>query len=57
MKGTVLDPDHVFEFGAPVSAKRHQNLFSDEVVPRTDNFNPDLVSWLSGAVGLLHDVY
>jgi hypothetical protein len=26
-------------------------------VPRTDNFNPDLVSWLSGAVGLLHDVY
>lgn len=42
--GSILDPNHVFEFSAPVSAKRHQNLFRNLKVPRTSNFNPDFVS-------------
>lgn len=49
MKGSALDPDHVFEFDAPVSAKRHQHLFEDVKVPRTANFNPDRVSGLATA--------
>lgn len=44
MKGSALDPDHVFEFSAPISAERHQHLFADQTVPRTENFNPDFVS-------------
>ncbi|KAK7752482.1 hypothetical protein SLS62_005635 [Diatrype stigma] len=28
-------------FGAPVAAERHQDLFKDAKIPRTDNFNPD----------------
>lgn len=44
MNGSILDDNPVFEFDAPVSAKRHQHLFQDEKVPRTSNFNPDKVS-------------
>ncbi|KAL2868668.1 uncharacterized protein BJX67DRAFT_380034 [Aspergillus lucknowensis] len=40
MSGSILDPDPVSIFDAPVSAKRHENLFKD-VVPRTKSFNPD----------------
>lgn len=43
MNGTGLDNNPVFSFGAPVSAKRHENLFEDLNVPRTANFNPDQV--------------
>ncbi|KAL5341218.1 arylsulfatase [Aspergillus crustosus] len=49
MSGSILDPDPVFVFGAPVSAKRHEHLFEDVVVPRSKNFNPDTPSganWL-----------
>lgn len=31
-------------FGEPISAERHQQLFQDVKVPRTENFNPDRVS-------------
>ncbi|KAH6706482.1 arylsulfatase [Leptodontidium sp. MPI-SDFR-AT-0119] len=41
MNGSVLDDNHTFEFGSPVSAKRHEHLFKDEKVPRTTSFNPD----------------
>lgn len=27
------------DFSAPISAKRHENLFPDAIVPRTPNFN------------------
>ncbi|KAG0646727.1 Arylsulfatase [Hyphodiscus hymeniophilus] len=37
----IHDPNILFKFGTPVSAKRHQHLFQDEKVPRTKNFNPD----------------
>ncbi|KAL4869248.1 hypothetical protein BDV12DRAFT_208678 [Aspergillus spectabilis] len=40
MSGSILDPDPVFVFDAPVSAKRHEHLFEDVVVPRSENFNP-----------------
>lgn len=43
MNGSILDENPVFEFDAPVSAKRHQHLFQHERVPRTKNFNPDKV--------------
>ncbi|KAI1801373.1 putative arylsulfatase [Daldinia bambusicola] len=39
-----------FEFTEPVPAERHKNLFKDEKVPRTANFNPDQPSganWIS----------
>ncbi|KAI3323033.1 Arylsulphatase [Xylariaceae sp. AK1471] len=29
------------QFGEPIPAKRHQRLFEDVKVPRTENFNPD----------------
>ncbi|KAJ5825997.1 arylsulfatase [Penicillium riverlandense] len=51
MSGSILDPDPVFLYGAPVSAKRHEHLFEDVKVPRTKNFNPDQPS---GANWLLH---
>ena len=37
------------KYGAPIPAARHQHLFEDEIVPRTDNWNPDAPSganWL-----------
>lgn len=37
------------KYGAPMSAARHQHLFDNEIVPRTDNWNPDSpsgASWL-----------
>ena len=43
MTGSILDPDAVFTFDAPVSAERHRHLFQDEKVKRTPNFNPDKV--------------
>lgn len=43
MSGSILDPDPVFLYGAPVSAMRHEHLFEDVKVPRTKNFNPDEV--------------
>jgi hypothetical protein len=43
MSGSILDPDPVFVFDAPVSAKRHEHLFEDVVVLRGKNFNPDHV--------------
>lgn len=49
MNGSVLDDNHTFEFGSPISAKRHEHLFKDEKVPRTVSFNPDKPSganWL-----------
>ncbi|KAI9848176.1 MAG: hypothetical protein M1837_000850 [Sclerophora amabilis] len=36
-------------FTAPIPAKRHENLFADVRVPRTENFNPDKhggASWI-----------
>lgn len=30
----------------PVPAKRHEHLFPDAKVPRTENFNPEMVSFL-----------
>ncbi|KAL3449925.1 alkaline-phosphatase-like protein [Aspergillus insuetus] len=41
MSGSILDPDPVFIFDAPVPAKRHEHLFEDVIVPRGKNFNPD----------------
>ncbi|KAL3486221.1 alkaline-phosphatase-like protein [Aspergillus germanicus] len=41
MSGSILDPDPVFVFDAPVSAKRHEHLFEDVIVPRGKSFNPD----------------
>jgi arylsulfatase A-like enzyme len=40
------DPNEIptndsFRLSAPIPAKRHAHLFSDVVVPRTANFNPD----------------
>jgi arylsulfatase A-like enzyme len=49
MTGSILDPDAVFKFDAPVSAERHEELFKDIKVPRAENFNPDKPSganWL-----------
>lgn len=37
------------KYGAPIPADRHAHLFEDEVVPRSDNWNPDRPSganWL-----------
>ena len=31
------------KFNAPPPAERHRGLFSDAMVPRGDNFNPDVV--------------
>jgi hypothetical protein len=39
--GTIKDS--YFKFGAPISAERHKDLFPNEVVPRTPNFNPEQV--------------
>lgn len=44
MNGTILDPNHTFEYGSPIPAKRHEHLFKEAKVPRTENFNPDVVS-------------
>ncbi|KXJ88871.1 alkaline-phosphatase-like protein [Microdochium bolleyi] len=33
--------DIIRAFSAPIPAKRHEHLFEDAKVPRTDNFNPD----------------
>ncbi|KAJ5263562.1 hypothetical protein N7478_011167 [Penicillium angulare] len=44
MNGSALDSNPVFEHTAPVSAKRHQELFKDVIVPRTQNFNPETPS-------------
>ncbi|KAF7509415.1 hypothetical protein GJ744_007978 [Endocarpon pusillum] len=41
---------HNIKTTSPIPAKRHEHLFSDAVVPRTPNFNPDQpsgVSWIS----------
>ncbi|KAH8176395.1 sulfatase domain-containing protein [Sarocladium implicatum] len=37
------------KYGAPIPAARHEHLFEDEIVPRTNNWNPDSPSganWL-----------
>lgn len=47
MNGSALDDNSVFEHTAPVSAKRHEHLFEDVKVPRTQNFNPDAVCLLA----------
>lgn len=39
----VTSPIGKIVFDAPISAKRHENLFQDVKVPRTANFNPDSV--------------
>jgi hypothetical protein len=44
MKGAVPGKARSVQFGEPISAKRHQHLFEDVKVPRTENFNPDRVS-------------
>ncbi|KAJ5833279.1 arylsulfatase [Penicillium riverlandense] len=41
MDGTGLDDNPVFSFSAPISAKRHEHLFEDVLVPRTPSFNPE----------------
>ncbi|KAL4878815.1 alkaline-phosphatase-like protein [Aspergillus karnatakaensis] len=49
MSGSILDPNPVFTFDAPVSAERHEHLFEDVIVPRGKSFNPDTPSganWL-----------
>lgn len=38
-----LGQNPVLEFDAPIPAERHEHLFQNEIVPRTDNFNPDMV--------------
>jgi hypothetical protein len=43
MNGNPFDDDFEVIFSAPIAAERHQDLFSDEKVPRAKNFNPDLV--------------
>jgi hypothetical protein len=43
MTGSILDPNAVFKFDAPVSAKRHEHLFKEIKIPRSENFNPDQV--------------
>lgn len=43
MNGSILDHNPKFEYGAPISAKRHEHLFKDVIVPRTENFNPEAV--------------
>ncbi|PBP23005.1 arylsulfatase [Diplocarpon rosae] len=52
MNGSILDDDHVFEFGSPVSAKRHERLFKDVKVPRTESFNPDQPSGANWVLAL-----
>ncbi|CAH0047784.1 unnamed protein product [Clonostachys solani] len=55
VNSTVLNPvkgpdddvpvsDDTFRVSIPRSAKRHEHLFPDAKVPRTDNFNPDVES-------------
>lgn len=44
MKGGVGSNFSSIEFSPPIPAKRHENLFQDEKVPRTRGFNPDVVS-------------
>lgn len=43
------------KFDAPVSAARHQHLFSEEKVPRTKNFNPEEVGDGQDCVERLRD--
>lgn len=45
-------------FGAPVAADRHQDLFNDAKIPRTENFNPDEpsgASWIRTLSKLTQD--
>lgn len=47
---TQEDEDMGAFFSAPIPAERHAHLFSDAIVPRTANFNPDTASganWIS----------
>ncbi|RAK84164.1 arylsulfatase [Aspergillus costaricaensis CBS 115574] len=44
MNGTGLDANPKFSFSAPIPAKRHEHLFSDDKVPRTPSFNPETPS-------------
>lgn len=44
--------------GPPMPAPRHRNMFKDEKIPRTNNFNPDSpsgVSWISKLPKLTDD--
>ncbi|CZR65148.1 related to sulfatases [Phialocephala subalpina] len=54
MNGSILDDNPVFEHTAPVSAERHQHLFKDVKVPRTENFNPDEASGANWILTLPH---
>ncbi|KAF2008124.1 arylsulfatase-like protein [Amniculicola lignicola CBS 123094] len=47
LDGPIEDPAAVFS--PPIPAKRHEHLFKDVKVPRTENFNPDTpsgVNWI-----------
>ncbi|KAF2875643.1 arylsulfatase [Massariosphaeria phaeospora] len=44
------DPPFAVDVSAPISAKRHEHLFADEIIPRTPNFNPEVpsgVDWIA----------
>ena len=43
MNGNPFGDDYEVKFSAPVAAERHRHLFEDVKVPRTENFNPDVV--------------
>ncbi|GAD92379.1 hypothetical protein AN8341.2 [Paecilomyces variotii No. 5] len=45
-----IDQEETLKMTAPIPAERHQHLFKDVKVPRTEHFNPDTpsgVNWIS----------
>ena len=41
--GNLVDPGADFTVTPPVAAARHQHLFTEKKIPRTDHFNPEKV--------------
>lgn len=41
--GNLIDPEASFTVTPPISAKKHEHLFKDVEIPRTQHFNPEKV--------------
>ena len=41
--GDIVDPGADFTITPPIAAARHQDLFNDRKIPRSDHFNPEKV--------------
>lgn len=56
--GNGVFQNSTYSFSAPIPAKRHEHLFQDVKVPRSDNFNPHKVcdfEILSGKAMLINE--